>query len=101
MADVFMQAPKGTTGANIEGHEYDIPSNGKIKVVSPNHVETLKRHGFVETDADGEPDFDSMDKDQLVTYIEERGGDADDSMSLKKLRRLAREAFEEAQGEEA
>jgi hypothetical protein len=32
------------------------------------------------------------DKDELVEFIEERGGEADNSMGLKKLRRLAREA---------
>jgi hypothetical protein len=102
MVKTFMQAPKGVTSANIEGHTYEVPASGKVEVVSPNHVETLQRHGFTDTDADEAPDFDAMDdKDELVSYIEERGGEADDSMSLKKLRRLAREAFDEAQGEEA
>jgi hypothetical protein len=31
-------------------------------------------------------------KTDLVNFIEERGGDADEDMSFKKLRRLATEA---------
>lgn len=61
---------------------------------------TLKRHGFIETDRAGEPDWDEMSEKELVTYIEERGGEADDSMKPKKLRRLARQAYEEQQSEE-
>lgn len=93
-----MQAPKGVNAAVIEGHEYDVPKNGKIKVVNPNHVETLKRHGFTEVlDEDNKEELsvkiDEMDdKDELVEFIEERGGEADNSMGTKKLRRLAREA---------
>lgn len=100
MAKLFMQAPKGSSSSVIEGHQYDIPKSGKIEVISDTHVETLKRHGFVETDADGEPDFEAMDKDALIAYIEERGGDADEDMKPKKLRRLAREAYEEQQNED-
>jgi len=98
MTKIFMQAPKGTTSATIEGHEYEIPKNGKIEVKSDNHVETLKRHGFIETDPDGEPDFDGMEDGELITYIEEHGGDADDSMKRRKLLRLANEAYEESKG---
>lgn len=91
-----MQAPKGTNAAVIEGHEYDVPKNGQITVVNADHVETLKRHGFteiVEEPADVDAQIDGMDdKDELVDFIEERGGEADNSMGLKKLRRLAREA---------
>ena len=94
-AKMKMQAPKNTSGATIEGHEYDIPKNGQITVVNPNHVETLKRHGFteiVEEPADLDAQIDAMDdKDELVEFIEERGGEADNDMGLKKLRRLARE----------
>lgn len=98
MADVtYMKAPKNTSGATIEGHEYEVPKNGVLKVKNPNHIETLKRHGFVETEAEGEPDWSSMDDKELITYIEEHGGDADASMSSKKLRRLAKEAYAEAQ----
>jgi hypothetical protein len=94
-----MQAPKGTTGtANIHGHQYEIPENGKIKVVNQDHVETLKRHGFIEsTDDLSEEELDALiegfdDKDKIVEFIEERGGEADSDMGWKKLRRLAREA---------
>ena len=97
MADkIRMQAPKGMTTANIEGHTYDIPKNGTITVAQESHVETLRRHGF--TDALDEPqdaaEFieNCTDKDELVEFIEERGGEADNDMGLKKLRRLAREA---------
>lgn len=91
-----MQAPKGTNAAVILGHEYNVPKDGKITVVNPDHVETLKRHRFteiVEEPADVDAQIDAMeDKDELVDFIEERGGEADNSMGLKKLRRLAREA---------
>lgn len=97
MADqkLKMQAPKGTTAANIEGHEYDVPKNGVITVAQPSHVATLKRHGFTEVDEveDVHAKIDETDdKDELVTIIEEHGGEGDNDMSLKKLRRLAHEA---------
>lgn len=91
-----MQAPKGCNAAVIDGHEYDVPKDGKITVVNADHLETLKRHGFteiLEEPADLDVQIDAMDdKDELVEFIEERGGEADNSMGLKKLRRLAREA---------
>lgn len=93
-----MQAPKGVHSANILGHNYDVPKSGKIKVVNPDHVETLKRHGFIESmeelsEDEIEARIDAMDdKDELVEFIEERGGEADNEMGFKKLRRLAREA---------
>lgn len=93
---VKMQAPKGTTSANIEGHSYDVPKNGIITVAQENHIETLRRHGFTDVIEDGK-DADEFieacdDKDELVEFIEERGGEADNSMGMKKLKRLAREA---------
>ena len=94
---IKMKAPAGTTGtASIEGHEYDIPKSGVIAVISDTHIETLRRHGF--TDHHEEPvdiaaQIEGMDdKDELVEFIEERGGEADNSMSLKKLKRLARQS---------
>lgn len=101
MNKLLMKGPQGTTSANIEGHHYDVPKTGIIEVISETHVETLKRHGFTETEGQEEPDFESMSEEELIAYIEERGGEADDSMKPKKLRRLAREAFEEQQNEEA
>lgn len=98
MTHTIMQAPKGTTAANIEGNEYEMGKDGKIKVTNPNHIETLKRHGFVESFEEAsaeeiEAQIDSIDdKDELVKFIEERGGEADSDMGFKKLRRLAREA---------
>lgn len=92
---IKMQAPKGTSSANIEGHTYDIPKNGVITVAQDSHIETLKRHGFTHVDdvEDVHSKIDETDdKDELVTIIEERGGEADNEMSLKKLRRLAHEA---------
>lgn len=94
-----MQAPKGVSGeAVIEGHTYEIPKNGKIKVVSDEHIETLKRHGF-EFSVDemtkeelADKIDQTEDKDELVEFIEERGGTADNDMGFKKLKRLAREA---------
>lgn len=94
----IMQAPKAVNSAVIEGHEYDIPKDGKIKVVNPSHIPTLKRHGFVESfEEASEEEVEAMiadmdDKDKLVEFIEERGGEADNKMGFKKLRRLAREA---------
>lgn len=91
-----MKAPPGRTSAVIEGHTYEIPKNGVVKLVSQNHVPTLERHGFVphyEEPVNVAEQIEAMeDKAELVTFIEERGGEADDSMSLKKLKRLAREA---------
>lgn len=98
---VFMKAPEGTSSAVIEGHEYDIPvkgaNKGIIEVKQAGHVQTLQRHGFIYTDAVGEPDFDEMDKEELVKFIEEHGEDADDSMSSKKLKRLAKQAYDDSQ----
>lgn len=92
-----MQAPKGCTGANIEGHSYEVPKDGKITVLNGTHVETLKRHGFTEIVEENPEQLEAAivamdDKDELVEFIEERGGEADNDMGLKKLRRLAREA---------
>lgn len=90
-----MQAPKGTNGANIHGHEYKIPKDGVITVVNADHVETLRRHGFTEVEEvqDVHERIDETDdKDELVTIIEEHGGEADNELSLKKLRKAAHEA---------
>lgn len=97
MSKIKMKAPEGTQGeASIEGHTYDIPKSGVITVISETHVETLKRHGFTphfEEPKDVGKQIDEMDdKDELVEFIEERGGEADNSMGLKKLKRLARAA---------
>lgn len=98
MADVtYMKAPKGVDSATIEGQEYEVPKNGVVKVKNPNHIETFKRHGFVETDAQSEPDWDAMSDKELITYIEEHGGDADATMKTRKLVRLAKEAYAENQ----
>lgn len=98
MADkkMKMQAPKGTNAAVIEGHNYEVPKSGVITVAQASHVETLKRHGFIpakDEPSDLADHINEMDdKDDLVEFIEERGGEADNSMGMKKLRRLAREA---------
>lgn len=97
MSKIKMRAPEGTRGeASIEGNSYDIPNNGIITITSEDHIETLKRHGFTEhfeEPKDVAKQIDEMDdKDELVEFIEERGGDADNSMGLKKLKRLARAA---------
>lgn len=98
-ATTKMKAPRNVKGtANIEGHQYTIPKDGVITLVSGTHVDTLKRHGFVDhfDPVDAEAQVDAMDdKDQLVAFIEERGGEADNEMGLKKLRRLAKEAIAE------
>lgn len=96
MSTIKMKAPLGSEGqeASIEGHSYKIPKSGIIEVVSPLHVETLQRHGFTDHVEETPFDIDGCDdKAELVEFIEEHGGEADDSMSLKKLRRLAHEAI--------
>ncbi len=98
---LLMKAPKGTTTAVIEGVTYDIPKKtGVIKVLAESHYEVLKRHGFVDhyeevPEEDLAAEIEAMDdKDKLVTFIEERGGEADNEMSFKKLKRKARQAAE-------
>jgi hypothetical protein len=99
MSKLFMQAPKNSgSTANIEGHQYHIPESGKIEVVSEDHIETLKRHGFLDCEGKNREELEqfieeSESKDELVKFIEERGGEADDSMGFKRLRRLATEAL--------
>lgn len=96
-----MQAPPGVRGeAFIEGHKYAIPKDGVIDVVTSDHIETLKRHGFThyvdpKSAAEKIDEATESDKAWLVSFIEERGGDADVDMKLKKLQRLAREANEQ------
>lgn len=96
MTNIFMKAPRRTTSANIEGCTYDVPSDGIIQLVNPDHAAILKRHGFEMFTPEPDPEelfaqIDAMeDKTDLVNFIEERGGEADDSMSSKKLRRLAK-----------
>lgn len=106
---VFMKAPRGKTAANIEGNYYEIPQSGEnkgiIEVINPAHVPVLKRHGFEEFIP--APDLDEVfaeidameDKQDLVNFIEERGGEADTEMSAKKLRKLAK-ALVEGDGSE-
>lgn len=92
---LVMQAPKDVSEAVIEGHQYKIDKKGKIKVVNPEHVATLKRHGFTESEDEMtreelEAKIEAYDdKDEIIEFIEERGGEADASMGWKKLRRLA------------
>lgn len=91
-----MKAPTGVSSATIQDHPYSLDKSGIITVVSDNHIVDLKRHGFVELDDTGEPNFEEMTPQQLVTFIEERGGEADEDMKPKKLLRLAREAYDES-----
>jgi hypothetical protein len=95
-----MKAPAKCSSAVIEGHDYSKElqksKDGTIQVAQDGHIETLKRHGFteiIEEPGDLSEKIDSLDdKDELVEFIEERGGEADNSMGMKKLRRLARAA---------
>lgn len=91
-----MKAPRGTTSANIEGHQYEIDSDGIITVINENHVPTLVRHGFVESVSDDPEDYDidAMDKEELTAFIEERGGDAD-GLTKKQLKALANKLIED------
>lgn len=102
MTKILMKAPQGTVSAEIEGHTYDIPQKGKnagvIEVRNAGHIETLKRHGFedhFEDDTDWAAWIDKQtDEDKLVEFIEERGGTADNSMTVKKLRKAAHAVLE-------
>lgn len=93
---IFMKAPRRTTSANIDGCTYDVPKDGVIQLVNPDHAAILKRHGFEMFTPELDPEelfaqIDAMeDKTDLVNFIEERGGEADVDMSAKKLRRLAK-----------
>lgn len=96
----YMKATTPVKSAVIEGQTYEVPKDGVIKLTSQSHIETLKRHGFVEhfvEETDAEEKIDAMeDKAELVEFIEERGGEANIDMSIKKLRRLAKESLVEA-----
>ncbi len=97
-AKTYMRAPEGVTSANIEGHAYKVPKDGIIEVVNGTHIPTLRRHHFGDCDGPKEDlaakieDMD--DKNELVAFIEERGGTADADMSMKKLRKAAHEILE-------
>jgi hypothetical protein len=109
---IFMRAPRGKTAANIEGNYYEVPQSGEnkgiIEVINPAHVPVLKRHGFEEFTPAPDPEeifaeIDAIeDKQDLVNFIEERGGEADTGMSAKKLRRIAKELVsgDTSEGEE-
>ena len=94
----YMKATTPVKNAVIDGQVYEVPKDGIVKVTSQSHVTTLKRHGFIEhfvEEADAQEKIDAMDnKADLVSFIEERGGEADLDMSIKKLRRLAKESLE-------
>lgn len=99
MPKMQMKAPKGTKSAFIEGHEYDVPKNGIIDVVSATHVETLQRHGFKNYEPETtHDDVDAMSKDELVEFIESHGGDTED-MNKKELKAAAHELVD-SKGEE-
>ena len=102
MTQLKMKAPAGVSTALIEGHEYSVPKNGVIDVVSANHVATLRRHNFTDVASDGiANEIESTnDKGRLVEIIEEHGGDADSEMKLGKLRRMAREAIADNEDDE-
>ena len=97
-AATYMKAPDGVTSANIEGHAYKIPKDGVIEVINGTHIPTLRRHGFGDCDGPKEDlaaKIDAMtEKDELVEFIEERGGTADTDMTKKELRKLAHETLE-------
>jgi len=96
MTDTKMKAPKGVSSANILGHTYEVPSDGVIKITSEDHVEVLRRHGFTDfvSDDPADYDIDNMDKDELIAFIEERGGDAD-GLKKSELKKLAYSMIED------
>ncbi len=84
-----MKAPKGTSSAFIDGHSYDVPKSGIIKVAVAEHIETLKRHGFEDHfEKPTTAQIEDMNEEQLVEFLEEHGEDAD-GLSKKKLRNKA------------
>ena len=86
-----MQAPEGVCDATIEGHQYDIDDKGQVKVVNEAHIPILKRHGFtdvVETEETAD-DIMAMDREALTEFIEERGGEVEDGLKMKKLKARA------------
>lgn len=95
----IMKAPRGVSQAFIEGHTYEVSKEGKIKVLSDTHIETLRLHGFTDSEEELTPEqfadkIEAMDtKEELIAFIEEHGGEADDSMGFKKLKRIARETI--------
>lgn len=98
MKKLYMKAPDGVNEATIEGHTYEIPTSGKnkgvIQVVSDTHIETLKRHDFVEHTPAEEVDLDSMSKKEVVNFLEQHGEDTD-GLSEKKLRKKAQEILDQ------
>jgi hypothetical protein len=83
-----MQAPQDVATATIDGHPYEVDSKGQIKVAVQSHVDTLRRHGFtdaVESDETAN-DIQAMDREALVEYIEERGGNVVGSPKMKELK---------------
>lgn len=55
MATTIMKAPRGVTQAFIEGHTYEVGKDEKIKVISETHIETLRRHGFTDSEEELTP----------------------------------------------
>ena len=99
---IKMKAPKGTRSAFIEGHDYEVPKDGIIKVAVEAHVETLTRHGFTFfTDKVTDEEIDEMDREALTTLIEEHGEDVEGSPKLKVLRAQAKELVAAAKAKEA
>jgi hypothetical protein len=48
MHKITMKGPEGTCSANVMGHEYEVDEDeGTVVVTNPEHVDILKRHGFV------------------------------------------------------
>lgn len=93
----YMKATTPVKSAVIDGQTYEVPKDGVIKLTSSTHAATLKRHGFIDHFVEAEDaaeKIDAMeDKAELIAFIEERGGEADKDMSIKKLRRLAKESL--------
>lgn len=92
-----MQAPEGVSAATIQQHQYKVNGKGQIKVAVADHVTDLRLHGFtdaIEDDPDMEDKIDAMDdRQELIDFIEEHGGDADGLTKKKELRARAKETF--------
>jgi hypothetical protein len=93
MEKIVMMGPLGWTTCTIEGgHQYTNDGSGKVKLVSPTHLETMKLHGFTQSFEDEkvtEEQILAMDEDELTEFVEERGGTVADGTKKKGLRFLA------------
>lgn len=86
-----MQSPAGFSEAVIEGQTYEADSKGQIQVLQEAHIDTLRRHGFTDAVESSETaeEIQSMDRESLEEFIEERGGTVIGEPKMKALKAQA------------